>query len=229
MANYEYNEEESNNYDDDFGLPELDSNPQEDANNSDYGTVDDSRSRYKEDSDGYGSEVHKEKSNTGIILTVIFILTLLLGVTGWYFFYYQPQKKAAEKAKQEQIVAEKAKKEKERLAEEKLKEEERLRAEEEARLKAEEDAKPKIGAIETISQRTSRYYIIVSSGIDDDLAMDYAKKEVNNGANIKLLSPLGINKFYRVSVADYDSWVAALNALDGFKSTFGNDIWILKY
>ena len=119
--------------------------------------------------------------------------------------------------------------EKERLAEEKAAEEERLRLEEEARLQAIEDAQPKIGTIEAISERTNRYYVVVSSGLDGDLAMDYAKKEVNNGTNIKLLSPLGTNKFHRVTVADHDSWAAAENAANDLKSTFGDDVWVLKY
>lgn len=175
----------------------------------------------------YASKAREEESNSGKIIGVIIVL-VLIGAGLWYFMYYQPAQVTAEKAKQEQVAADKIKKEKERIAAEKAKEE-KLRLEEEARLQAEEDAKPKIGTIETISQKTSRYYVVVSSGLDGDLAMDYAKKEVNNGTNIKLLSPLGTNKFYRVTVADYDTWVEAENAANDMKSTFGDGVWVLKY
>lgn len=176
----------------------------------------------------YAAKARDDQSNSGKIIGII-VIVLLIGAGLWYFMYFRPaQQEAAEKAKQEQIAIDKAKKEKARIATEKAAEEQRLR-EEEARLQAEEDAKPKIGTIETISEKTSRYYVVVSSGLDGDLAMDYAKKEVNNGTNIKLLSPLGTNKFYRVTVADHDSWAAAENDANDLKSTFGDGVWVLKY
>jgi phage-related minor tail protein len=176
----------------------------------------------------YAAKAKEEESKSGKIIGVIVVLLLLAGVL-WYFMYFQPEQQAAEKAKQEQINQQKAQQEKERIAEEKAAEEARLQADEEARLQAEEDAKPKIGTIETISEKTSRYYVVVSSGLDGDLAMDYAQKEVNNGTNIKLLSPLGTNKFYRVTVADHDTWVDAENTANDLKSTFGDGVWVLKY
>lgn len=175
----------------------------------------------------YAAKAKEQESNSGKIIGIVALL-LIVGAVLWFFMYYQPaQVEVAEKAKQEQIAADKAKKEKQRLADEAAAEEERLK--EEARLQAEEDAQPKIGTIETISEKTSRYYVVVSSGLDGDLAMDYAKKEVNNGTNIKLLSPRGTNKFYRVTIADYDTWVAAENSANDFKSTFGDGVWVLKY
>lgn len=175
----------------------------------------------------YAAKAREQESNSGKIVGIIVVI-LIMGAVAWYFVYYRPVQVAAEEAKQEQIAADKAKKEQDRIAKEKADEEEKQR-EEEARLQAIEDAKPKIGTIEAISERTSRYYVVVTSGLDGDLAMDYAKKEVNNGTNIKLLSPLGTNKFYRVTVADHDTWAAAENAANDLKSTFGEDIWVLKY
>jgi hypothetical protein len=176
----------------------------------------------------YAAKAREQESNSGKIIGIIVLVLLIGGAIGFYYGYYQPaQVEAAKKAKQEQIAAAEAAKKKQQLADEAAAEEERQR--EQARLQAEEDAQPKIGTIEAISERTSRYYVVVSSGLDGDLAMDYAKKEVNNGTNIKLLSPLGTNKFYRVTVADYDTWAEAENSANDLKANFGDGVWVLKY
>ena len=94
---------------------------------------------------------------------------------------------------------------------------------------AEANAKPKIGTIETISAPTSRYYVVVSSSIDGDLAMDYSKKIIKNGTNIKLIQPNEPKKFYRVTVGDYDTWTDAQSAISTLSSNFGSGLWILKY
>lgn len=91
------------------------------------------------------------------------------------------------------------------------------------------NAKPKIGVIETISEATKRYYIIGSSSIDGDLAMDYAVKITKNGENVGIIEPYGKNKYFRVTLSNYDTWQDAENALSSFNGTYGNEIWILKY
>lgn len=243
------NKEEFNEIDENFGLPDLDLEPLDDSNEESEEVAYVAPQMVEEDTlneeefkevetefeekntyvpGSYAEKAREQKSNSGKIVGIIVVLLLIGGGVLWYFMYFRPEQVAAEKAKQEQIVADKAKKEEDRIAKEKAEEEARLRAEEE-RLQALEDAKPKIGTIEEISERTRRYYVVVSSGLDGDLGMDYAKKEVNNGTNIKLLSPLGTNKFYRVTVADHDTWAAAENAANDLKSTFGEDIWVLKY
>ncbi len=85
------------------------------------------------------------------------------------------------------------------------------------------------GIVETVSSATDRYYIIISSSIDDDLAMDYANKLVQEGNYVKILEPLSTEKpFYRVSLGDYDTQAEAESASASF-SSFGDGIWILKY
>ena len=67
-------------------------------------------------------------------------------------------------------------------------------------------AKPKIGVVETISERTQRFHIVVSSSIDGDLAMDFAKKIATNGHNASISAPYGDKKCYRVTVGtSYDT------------------------
>ena len=87
----------------------------------------------------------------------------------------------------------------------------------------------KAGEIETVSSPTGRFYVIVSSSIDDDLAMDYARKLAQNGNAIKLVQH-NFNElpFHGVSVADYDTWAQAEASLTSY-NTFGDSVWVLKY
>ena len=49
------------------------------------------------------------------------------------------------------------------------------------------EARREEGVIETITSPNGRFYVIVSSSVDDDLAMDYARKLSQQGNNIKII------------------------------------------
>lgn len=85
------------------------------------------------------------------------------------------------------------------------------------------------GMIETISDRTGRFYVIVSSSLDDDLAMDYATKLSQAGNNVKIVEHLmGKNTYFGVSLGDYDTWDQAVSATLEF-SGYGEGVWVLKW
>ena len=91
------------------------------------------------------------------------------------------------------------------------------------------EAKKAAGVVETVSSSTGRFYIIVSSSVDGDLAMDHASKLAKEGNNVKIIEPYATNElFHRVSIDDYDTWEKAVTASPSF-STYGNGVWILKY
>lgn len=175
-------------------------------------------------------------SNVGGKIVLIVLLLALLGGLGWYFLSYKPkhdaevakaetEQKAKEEEQQRIAAQDKAAKEKEeaeRLAQEQ-------QAQEEAEQQAADSAPGNIGTIETISSRTGRYYAIVGSALDGDLAMDYAKKTVKDGTSIKIIPPFGGGKFHRIAVADLDTWAEAQNKADELKATYGDDVWVLKY
>jgi hypothetical protein len=118
----------------------------------------------------------------------------------------------------------KQKAEEERLA--KLREEEeRKRREAEAAA----NAKPAEGTIETLTERTRRYYVVVSSNIDDDLIMDYAKKLSAKGVGTKIIPPFGKTKFYRLAIADHDTFALAQTNADAAKTEYGSALWVIKY
>ncbi len=98
------------------------------------------------------------------------------------------------------------------------------------RAKLDEIAAKKVaGVVETVASSTGRFYVIVSSSVDGDLAMDYASKLAKEGDSIKIIEPSGTNKlFHRVSVGDYGSWDEAVAATASF-SSFGEGVWVLPY
>lgn len=94
---------------------------------------------------------------------------------------------------------------------------------------AELEAKRQAGFVEKITERTGRFYIIVSSSIDDDLAMDYARKLASEGNNVKLIEhDAEKNRYYRVSVGDYETREEAESQIASF-GTLDGDRWVLAF
>lgn len=96
---------------------------------------------------------------------------------------------------------------------------------------AAELAKPKIGTIESISRATGRYYVVVSSSIDDDLAMDYAKKLSKMGVSTKILQTKNAtHTYFAVSPADFESRAEAEAAIsDNSEYSTGTSLWVIRY
>lgn len=87
----------------------------------------------------------------------------------------------------------------------------------------------KEGSVTAISGKTGRYYVIIGSFIDADMARDYADKLAAQGNQVSVLEPSGNAKFYRLGVNDAASFSEASAALDNLKNTFGQDIWVIRY
>ncbi|MEQ9426875.1 MAG: SPOR domain-containing protein [Cyclobacteriaceae bacterium] len=85
------------------------------------------------------------------------------------------------------------------------------------------------GQVAAITSASNRYYIVVASFVDGDMAQDLGKELAANGASIKIISPFGERRYYRVSVADYATRAEAVSATDQLKGQYGEDIWALKY
>ena len=168
----------------------------------------------------------KTESNTPKI--IIFLIVVVLATAGiWYFGFYRPQA-AAEQAK---IEAEAKKVEDAKIAAAKKKAAaERLAAEQAANEAADADESTGDEAVfTTISDPTGRYYIVIESFVDSDMAADYGKELVTKGFSTALLSPKGKRKFHRLTMGDYESFVAAQEEANKLKTEFGEDLWVLKY
>jgi hypothetical protein len=92
-----------------------------------------------------------------------------------------------------------------------------------------EPEKPAVGEVSTLNSRTGRYYTIIGSFIDGDLARDYANKLAAEGVNTTIIEPAGKRKFYRLSVADAASFSELDAKLAEQKAKYGDNVWIVKY
>ena len=168
-------------------------------------------------------EEEETRSSASLAITLIVAIAVIAGGFLIYWYVYKPK---ADKEKKEQAArieqAKKEKEEAERLA--KQREEEERRKREEAA-----NAKPAVGNIETLSAKTGRYYVVIASSVDGDLVMDQAKKMSKEGKSSKIIPPFGKWKFYRLAVADEDTFAAAQTNADGLKGQYGTGTWVIRY
>lgn len=144
----------------------------------------------------------------------------------WYFAFKMPEQRRAEEQAKRERLA----------AQEEARKKEAARLEEQRRLQEEQQktaatpAALPAGTIETLSSRSGRYYVVVASSIDGDLIMDYAKKLSVKGVTSHIIPPYGKTKFHRLAVADGDTYANAQATADGMKGgDYGDKIWVIKY
>ena len=105
-----------------------------------------------------------------------------------------------------------------------------------------------IGAISEISQPLDKYYLILASFLDNDLAFDYAEKLALSESNVIIIPPFNTSKFTRVAL-EYetldnkiffiptrriflkveDDEIISNIGLDKYKDEFDEQLWVLKY
>ncbi|MEQ9307524.1 MAG: SPOR domain-containing protein, partial [Marinoscillum sp.] len=85
------------------------------------------------------------------------------------------------------------------------------------------------GEVTRLSEKTGKTYIIVGSFFDDDIANDFAGDLSVKGRSPMVIPPFGESRFYRVAIAEFETFKDAQASLDGYKTEFGADIWPLRY
>jgi hypothetical protein len=171
----------------------------------------------------------EEEERSSVLPTILIIIGIiaLAGLGYWYFGMYQPEQKrlAAEKEALDAKLALDARKKKE------AEEAERKRLEREQFVTDSiANAKPAIGVIESLSDRTNRYYVVVASSIDDDLIMDYAQELSKKGVSSKIIPPFRKTKFSRLAVDVRDTYDEAQATADGLKGgDYGDKVWVVKF
>ena len=143
--------------------------------------------------------------------------------------FYRPQAAAEEKARIEALAKQQ---EADRIAaEQKRAEDARLKAEQDANTAADADeAANKEATFNIISAPTGRYYIVLNSFLDADMAADYGNKLKAKGVGTTLLAPKGGKKFNRLALADnFGTFLEAQEEANKRKAEFSNDLWVLKY
>ena len=105
-----------------------------------------------------------------------------------------------------------------------------------------------IGAISEISRPLDKYYLIVASFLDNDLAFDYAEKLILSESNVIIIPPFNTSKFTRVALQYEtldneiffiptrkiflkvkDDEIISNIGLDKYKDEFDEQLWVLKY
>ncbi len=232
--------EKPDNSEDNFGLPDIEYKPLDQPGETSAGheTVPSPEApsgyAYPSSRSGSGavssndnsSDAYEEpKSKAPVILGVVIVLVLLTAGYLIYNFVYKPRAEA-DRVKKEQLAKEAlTKKQQDEAAAlaKKQAEEERRKQEELAK------ATPPVGTIEALNAPTKRYYVVVSSDIDDDLLMDFAKKLSAKGVSTKIIPPFGGKNFYRLAITDHDSFASAQTNADAAKADYGSAVWVLKY
>lgn len=198
-SQYQEQDSEINKSDDDYGLPDVSSEPI--RNEPDY----------EEPTENDDDE--PKKSNTKSVVTLIILFLLLGGAAAYYFFVYLPGNEPVDDGSNSYVVEEPKQ---EPVFEEPQPVEEVVEV-------------PAEGSITTINSRTGRAYVIIGSFFDGDLAMDYGKKLSAKGISTKIIEPYNNKHFYRVSVQDFETMSDALASAETLKSEYGDQVWVLKY
>lgn len=229
----------NNNSDDTFGLPEIEYQP---LSREETRETSESTSTTTSETTATPYEMEKEEirqneytTNTYYnndddnhspwpkILGILAIL-LVIGAGVWYFGFYRPQQQAAELQAKNEREAEEARQREADLALREQQEAEKRRADSLAAI-----ATPAAGVIDTLTERTGRYYVIVASAVDGDLIMDYAKKLTPKGLSPKIIPPHGKVKFYRLAIADGDTYASTQARADELKAEYTAGTWVVKY
>lgn len=237
------NANNGNESDDTFGLPEIEYEPINREETSDTSETASETYQTSETESSYQSEepVHDDEPSQytymyneeeekpvwpRVLLIVLFILAAG-GGAAWYFLRYKP-KKAQELLAQQELAAQQEAERKERARLDSIA---GVAREREQRL-ADSIANAQLsreGVIEMLEGRTGRYHVVIASAIDDDLLMDYARKLSQRGVSSKIIPPFGNVKFYRLAVADGDTFASAQTVADGLKGEYGEGVWVLRY
>jgi hypothetical protein len=216
---------EGKNEDENFGLPDIEYKPLESSGASSPSSK--SEGATTEKSSYSYTPMEEPKSNAPLIITLIIGLVVIVAGYLIYQYVYIPSAEKAKMEAQAKLDADRKKKEEAaRLAKEKQEAEQRRL---EAERAAAETAKPVQGSIETLSGKTGRYYVVISSAIDGDLIMDYARKLSTDGTSSKIVPPYGKVKFYRLTIGDYDTFADAQANADAVKQKYTEAAWVLKY
>lgn len=229
---------------DDFGLPEAstnsdleygedsDLNQGSDDSDSDIFNDDISEDEEIDDSHEYKYEEtqvdERRRNPIGLIISFILIGVIVVAIAIYWFFFREP---AREQIVEQPVVEEVVEPPVIEETTSQDSESENLVIDEELAESTETSFGGEEGAYETINARTGRYFIVLNSFFDGDLAEDYAKSLAKDGFDTKIISPVEAKKgFHRVVLSnDYGTWHAADANVGELKGVFGETIWVLKY
>lgn len=225
----EKNSNDQNNQpdnDEDFGLPPVNVTPLGSSKGAKKTKTSGSVTKRKKQegaSEKNGAD-EKEKDNTNSIFLVILLLIIALGFGLYYFGIFDgmnqqtPMETARETEEPQQttpsapVTPEPSPKPAEELP---------AAAEEEV-------ATPVLTEIESRAE-APRYFVVVGSFIDDDLARDYSDRLNKQGEATFLIHPYGEIHYFRLAVGQHENVNLALEAMEEVQGKYEENLWVLKY
>lgn len=158
----------------------------------------------------------KEAKSSGLnwLIILLFLLALIAG--GWFYFSNQQaveqEKPEASKVPEEIVTP---------SVPEPVEEEEA-------------GASEKMEEAFTLTEITSReerprYFLVVASFIDEDMARDHSDLLLKQGRNTFLVHPYGEIAYYRLAIGQFTSFALASEEISRVKDDFEENLWVLKY
>ncbi|WP_194775604.1 SPOR domain-containing protein [Pararhodonellum marinum] len=81
----------------------------------------------------------------------------------------------------------------------------------------------------TSRSSTPRFFLVVGSFIDEDLALDHSKKLNAEGKNTFMIHPAGSGNYYRLAVGQFDTFQKASAEIPNYQANYKDNLWVLKY
>ncbi len=159
----------------------------------------------------------KEATGSGLYWLILLLFFLALAAGGWFYFGNNQQAAKPEKPTASNIP--------EKIVTPSLPEP----VEEEAAAPPER----KVEAF-TLTEVTSRgerprYFLVVASFIDEDMARDHSDRLLKQGRNTFLVYPYGEIAYYRLAIGQFTSFALASEEISRVKDDFEENLWVLKY
>ena len=85
------------------------------------------------------------------------------------------------------------------------------------------------GAISLVNQPQIKYFLVVASFLDKDLANDYGEQLIQSESNVFIIPPTSNSKFTRVALGKYETLGEVIDGINAYNDEFGEQIWALKY
>jgi hypothetical protein len=86
----------------------------------------------------------------------------------------------------------------------------------------------KLVRIESKAER-GRFFIVVASLPNEGLALNVADQFAGKSSELYLITPYESSPNYRVAIGKFETWNAASEEVTRIKSTYQEQLWILKY
>jgi len=160
------------------------------------------------------SETKKRRSGKWAWITVVLVLLLIFLGLGW-IWYGQQSDRVSEP---QQVTT---------MAEPEIAEEPEV-IEEEPEIIEEE---PETFTLTPIKSRAAspRYFVVVGSFIDEDMALDFSARLNRQNKNTYLVYPYGEIAYYRLAIGEYETLARAVEVLEENQANYKENLWVLKY